>query len=282
MKVGPWFMKLYRIILLLSLVLLTGCALNPRVKQSGETVAPTLSASSALKAITTPKYTPFTPLLAQVAAVGPVYVTGDASVSVAALQAAGEMLAIMLQHRPDIGAVLRAHGAFTAVSFRTEHVCSLPYFSMYSPALCKSYGDGGAGGTLYRPVTACDEKNVLALPGDSYERYDRSPGTYSQNVCVHELAHGIMNIGLSQADRDRIQARFLAVQKEGLWTGDYAMTNDMEFWAVMSQNYFWAGLERIDPNAAHHIANGPAALKLYDPQTFALLDSIYQGSVNLR
>jgi hypothetical protein len=38
----------------------------------------------------------------------------------------------------------------------------------------------------------------------------------------------------------------------------------------------------ITPHSAfHHLANGPAALKAYDPQTFALLDSIYRGSANL-
>lgn len=217
----------------------------------------------------------------KVVAVGPVYVTGDASVPDSALKAAGLILATMLQHRPDIGVTLRTFGAFTAVSSRSERICDLPYFSQYSASLCSQYGEGGAGGTLDNPVTACDEKNLLAEPDDPYQRYDHSQGSFSQNICVHELAHTIMDVGLSQADRDRIQARFLAAQQEGLWKGDYAMTDDLEFWAVTSQFYFWAGPESTY-SAFHHIPNGPEALKRYDPATFALLDSIYHGSANLR
>ena len=59
------------------------------------------------------------------------------------------------------------------------------------------------------------------------------------------------------------------------------MTNDLEFWAVMSQFYFWAGPESTY-SAFLHVANGPEALKSYDPATFALLDSIYKGSANLQ
>jgi Mlc titration factor MtfA (ptsG expression regulator) len=90
-----------------------------------------------------------------------------------------------------------------------------------------------------------------------------------------------MNIGLSPEERNRIEKRFLTVRQTGLWTDDYAMTNAMEFWAVMSQFYFWAAPEH-SYSAFHHIPNGPDTLRRYDPQTFALLDSIYRGSANLR
>jgi len=273
--------------LLLCILLLTGCApftlkAQPSVTASSG-VRGTVTPSASPAADATPRYAPFAPLLAQVVAVGPVYVTGDRSVPLEALRDAGTILEIMLQHRPDIGAVLRQNGVFTVVASRSQRICDLPYFAQYKndTSLCNAFGEGGAGGTTTNPVTACDEQNLLGEPSDPYDRYDRSPGSYSQNICVHELAHTIMNIGLSQADRSRIESRFEAVQQTGLWSGDYAMTNDMEFWAVMSQFYFWAGPERTY-SAFHHIANGPAALKQYDPETFALLDSIYQGSANLR
>lgn len=231
----------------------------------------------------TPKYAPFAPLQAQVVPIGPVYVTADATVPAQALRDAGVVLTIMLKHRPDIGNTLRQYGVFTVIASRSQRICDLPYFVQYKndTALCNALGEGGAGGTTTNPVTACDEQNLLGEPGDPYDRYDRSPGSYSQNICVHELAHTIMNVGLSQAERNRIEARFLAVRQTGLWTGDYAMTNAMEFWAVMSQFYFQAGPEH-PYSAFHHIPNGSVALKRYDPQTFALLDSIYQGSANLR
>lgn len=276
--------------LILCLVLLAGCTSSSSAAKPTVTVLSTVTVTLPTSPPTprpaqfpgdTPQYKPFQALLKKVVARGPVYVTGDSSAPDTALQAAGTILATMLQHRPDIGEVLREHGTFTAVSSRSERICDLPYFAQYSAALCNLYGEGGAGGTLDQPVTACDEKNLLAEPDDPYDRYDRSQGSYSQNICVHELAHTIMNVGLSQAERDRIHSRFLAAQQEGLWTGDYAMTNDMEFWAVMSQFYFWAGPESTY-SAFHHFANGPDALKRYDPATFALLDSIYKGSANLR
>lgn len=275
------------ILLLLCVLLLAGCAPFTLKAQPFVTASPghkgTIIPGASQAPGSTPKYTPFAPLLAQVVAVGPVYVTGDRSVPPEALRDAGTILEIMLQHRPDIGAVLRQNGVFTVVAARSQRICDLPYFAQYKndTSLCNALGEGGAGGTTTNPVTACDEQNLLGEASDPYDRYDRSPGSYSQNICVHELAHTIMNIGLSQEDRSRIEARFEAVQQTGLWAGDYAMTNDMEFWAVMSQFYFWAGPERTY-SAFNHVANGPAALKQYDPETFALLDSIYQGSANLR
>jgi len=231
----------------------------------------------------TQQYTPFAPLLAEVVALGPVYVTSDRSVPPQALRLAGIILTIMLDHRPDVSRALREHGVLTVVASRTQRICDLPYFVQYKndTALCNALGEGGAGGTTTNPVTACDEQNLLGESSDPYSRYDRSPGSYSQNICVHELAHTIMNIGLSQQERERIETRFLALRPTGLWTGDYAMTNAMEFWAVMSQFYFWAGPEHLY-SAFNHIPNGPGALKQYDPETFALLDSIYRGSANLR
>lgn len=228
----------------------------------------------------TPAYAPYQLLLAKTASVGPVYVTANQVVPDAALIDAGKILSAMLQHRPDLGAELRRSGAFTVVASRNETICDLPYFSQYREQanLCSQFGDGGAGGTARHPITACDERNLLDEPDDPYRRGAAQVG---QNICVHELAHTIMNVGLSSSDISRIEECYQAANSSGLWSGDYAMTNAKEFWAVMSELYFNAG-----PNAPysefHHIANGPTALKLYDPATFALLDSIYQGSTDLQ
>jgi hypothetical protein len=54
----------------------------------------------------------------------------------------------------------------------------------------------------------------------------------------------------------------------------------MEFWAVMSQFYFWAGPNSTYSPTFTHVANGPDALQQYDPVTFALIDGISQGSAN--
>ena len=259
--------------LLLLFVLLAGCASPSLVATATPTATPFPTVTS------TPSYQPFAPLLATSMAVGPVYVTGDQDVPETALEIAGILLAEMLQHRPDIGVRLRMYGAFTVVASHNQTICDLPYFSDYPPAVCNLFGEGGAGGTLEHPITACDERNLLKEPDDPYKRGSSPVG---QNICVHELAHTIMDVGLTQADRNRIQARYQAVLHENRWSGDFALTNALEFWAVMSQFYFWAGPNRPYAPSVNHIANGPDALKKYDPVTFALLDSIYQGSVDLR
>lgn len=186
----------------------------------------------------------------------------------------------MLKHRPDVGVQLRMQGTFTVVASRSESICALPYFSQYvgQGNLCSKYGEGGAGGTTGHPITACDERNLLDEPDDPYRRGTAPTG---QNICVHELAHTIMDIGLSPSDLSRISERYQTAMAEGLWAGDYAMTNAMEFWAVMSQFYFTAGPGAPYP-AFNHIANGPSALDHYDHATYALLDSIYQGTTDLQ
>jgi hypothetical protein len=223
-------------------------------------------------------YSPYKPLLAQVIKDGPVYVTGDNTVPFPALTAANTILAAMLQHRPDIVKMLRTNGAFTVVASHNEQICDLIYFSSSDASICALYGMGGAGGVMGSPITACHERNLLKEHDDPYVRGSSSLG---QNICVHELAHTIMDVGLSLDDREQIAARFKAAQAEGLWTGDYAMNNDLEFWAVMSQFYFSAGPSTTYASAFSHVANGPVALKKYDPETYSLVDSIYQGSTNL-
>jgi hypothetical protein len=220
---------------------------------------------------------PFEPLLAKVVTDGPLYVTGDSTVPDAALAAAGTILGTMLRHRSDIIETLRLHGTFTVVGPRDKPICAIPYFVGVPASDCAHYGYGGAGGILDHPITACGERNLLKEPDDPYQR---GQGPYSQDICVEELGHTIMNVGVTADELARINQRYAAAHQQGLWSGDYADTNAMEFWAVMSQFYFWAG-PSATYSAFHHVANGPQALKAYDPETFALLDSIYRGSANL-
>lgn len=263
---------------LLASVLLIGCA-SPfhAVLQPTATSSPTLS-PTATATPTGLSYIPYQSLMAEVLKTGPVYVTADASVPMAALNDAAIMLATMLRHRPDVITILDDEGAIIAIFGRTETVCSLPYFSIFHGTdVCTSRYAGGAGGTFSLPVTACSEKNVLKEPDDPY---GRGTEPFGQNVCVHELAHTIMDVGLNEADRERIEARYEAAKSAGLWAGDYAMTDSNEFFAEMSQAYFSAApAVPIDTN--HYGINGPASLKRYDPATFALIDSIYHGSSNL-
>jgi hypothetical protein len=245
----------------------------------GDVVSPysnMLLASTCLANQTSPGYRPYRELMALVSCSVPVYVTGSSAVPVIALRDAGAMLEAMLQNRSDIGPILRARGVLTGVFARSETVCDVLYFSMYKGTDLCARGPGGLGGTQSLPATACSEKNVLKQSDDPYQR-----GTAGgENVCLHELAHTIMNIGLSADDRLRIQERFDSARTEGLWTGDYAMENAEEFFAEMSQTYFCANPET--PNALHHGINCAEELRNYDFKTFQLIDGIYRGSSDLR
>ena len=183
----------------------------------------------------------------------------------------------MLIHRLDLVAALRREGAFIAVAPLDKKICSLPYFSDESHPTCDRFGYGGA--TRVNPVTACGERNLLKEHDDPYLR---GQGRYSQNICLHELAHMVMDVALDYQARQQIADRYVSAHAENLWKGDYADTNPDEFWAVMSQFYFWAGPSAPYSEAFVHVANGPQALREYDPQTFALVDSVYQGSADLR
>jgi hypothetical protein len=100
-------------------------------------------------------------------------------------------------------------------------------------------------------------------------------------VCVHELAHTIMNVGLSDEERSRIRHRYHVAALTNLWTGDYAPEDADEFFAEMSPSYFCAnpaGLRRQHS----HVANCAGALAAYDPESYALLKEIYRGSADLR
>ena len=181
----------------------------------------------------------------------------------------------MLRERPDLSEILRSAGALTVVFSRDQNPCDLPYFSDLQGKPCQS--PGGLGGVPLRPATACSEKNLLRLPEDEFLR-----GTpEGENTCVHELAHTIMNVALMQTERDAIQTRYEAAREDGLWEGDFALTNADEFFAEMSQAYFCANPE-IPVFLHTHGINCANELESYDPTTFTLIDSIYGRPVDLR
>jgi len=154
----------------------------------------------------------------------------------------------------------------------------LPYFSDLAEQPVCTEATGGLGGVPGRPASACNEANLLQLPSDPFGRGSSLSG---ENVCVHEMAHLIMNVGLSDAERAEINARFQIAHAAGLWSSDFADTNADEFFAEMSQSYFCANPSV--PTFVHtHGINCAMALQVYDLATFRLIDAIYRGPADLR
>ena len=119
----------------------------------------------------------------------------------------------------------------------------------------------GVGG-LY---ASCGEENLLGLPSDRYRG--------GSDICVHEFAHTVMELGLDEALRGRIAAQYRRATSAGRWKGLYAATNPNEYWAELSMWYFGAHGARGTTGPG----DGRAALAAYDPDGQALLDDIYSG-----
>jgi serralysin len=227
-------------------------------------------------------YSTYKPLMTQSCEEGPLYVTGSGVVTEEALHRAGEMLTAMLEKRPDVAMVLRDEGALTGVFAVSENVCDLDYFAdLEGEPICEEAA-GGLGGVPGRPATGCSEKNVLGRSDDPYSRGEPN----GENVCVHELAHTIMNVGLSGSERQRILERYEQVlNNTSLWrdsTGKetYALSTNGEFWAEVSQSYFNANPDV--ESFLHNGVNGHEELKDYDPVTFDLVHEVYGGWANLK
>ena len=121
----------------------------------------------------------------------------------------------------------------------------------------------GVGG-LY---ASCGEENLLHLPNDRYGD--------GSDICVHEFAHTIMGYGLDDKLRRKIKQQYKEAIKNGLWKDAYAATNDMEYWAELSEWYFGAHGEFL--RGTHLPKPGANGLMKYDAGGYKLLDSIYTG-----
>jgi hypothetical protein len=121
----------------------------------------------------------------------------------------------------------------------------------------------GVGG-LY---SSCGEEDLLGLPSDRYAG--------GSDICMHEFAHAVMDLGLDDALRKTIEEQYRRATSAGLWSGRYAATNPKEYWAELSMWYFGAHGDRGSAGPA----DGRAALAAYDPDGEALLDRIYSGAL---
>jgi tetratricopeptide (TPR) repeat protein len=201
-------------------------------------------------------------------------------VNAAALPAACVHIREMLSHIPNVKANLIARGAELHIIGEAQHISDLPESrndrgeriftrpgdTANSPEKVDIDALAGATGGLY---ANCPEMNLLHLPQDTY-------GVYAE-VCIHEFAHDIMNAGFDSAMRSQISRTYEVSMKKGLWKGAYAASNANEWWAEISEWYFGAqgSVSRMTPPSP---APGPDALKLYDPEAFALVDRFYSGS----
>ena len=188
-----------------------------------------------------------------------------------ALYVAYDKISMMLTNLPIVASNLAAAGAELHIIGRDQVTTDLPEWRhdkgrpIYEPTyngMTRDQRTRGMGGRL----TSCGEENLLKLETDKYRGRD---------ICVHEFAHDIRNYGISRELRAKFDGQYHRSLDKGLWKGSYAGSNPDEFFAELTMWYFGThgDLHMNDPKPE----NGPAGLKRYDPEAFALLDDFYNG-----
>ncbi len=203
---------------------------------------------------------------------GGIAVRSAAVVDNDALVLACGKIRLMLQNLPDAQHRMAKSGAELHIIGEFQGTADLPENNVLLKSNAVNFNDAhdkydainararGLGGLM----SSCGEENLLNLPGDRY--WDNS------DICIHEFAHDIMNNGLSNKQFSAIEKQYRAAMHGGLWRGQYAATNSAEYWAELSMRYFDTSQ---DFASSSHAIQGRRLCGAYDPDGFALLESIY-------
>jgi hypothetical protein len=128
----------------------------------------------------------------------------------------------------------------------------------------------GMGGTL----SSCGEENLIDL--------DTDPRYAGRDILMHEFGHCVMDVGLPPSLHAAIGEAHHRAVAQGKWVREdgsraYAGTCAAEYWAELTMWYFGSHGEFVDWEKRLPTP-GPGGLSAYDPEGFALLSSIYNGT----
>jgi hypothetical protein len=190
-------------------------------------------------------------------------------VSDQALQECARIVNAMLEAREDIRhALVRSH-VRVVVMASTEQTTDIPEYRDMQPRGYWNRRARGLGATPLRPVSSCAEENLLHEPGDRYP---------NESILIHEFAHTIHVMGLRSINPgfdSRLRQAYEHAMAGGLWAHTYAASNYAEYWAEAVQSYYDANDAN---NEQHNDINTRDKLRDYDPEVFALVDSVFGGS----
>jgi Mlc titration factor MtfA (ptsG expression regulator) len=200
-----------------------------------------------------------------------------------ALKEASFLVDMMLAKRPDVRKAMIQSGARMCVMAHNEYTTDLPEFVRMAehkvdecPHLnAKDYWDArarGLGGSETDPLCTVAEENVLAFPGDPYEK---------ENILIHEFAHNIHLRGLLNVDATfdtRLKATYDAAMKAGLWKGKYAAVNHYEYFAEGVQS--WFDDNRVNDHDHNHVHLRSQLIE-YDPGLAAMCREVF-GDTELK
>jgi hypothetical protein len=131
--------------------------------------------------------------------------------------------------------------------------------------------DGPCGATGFRnnPVSATSEANILG-------ELDPVKG---RSIFIHEFGHLIHNVGLSESERREVTQLYAQAQDQDLFLPNsgvppsYAMTNEMEFFAMATGAWFSAANWRAPFNSVQERTREAQAA--HDPDLDRFLSEIY-------
>lgn len=196
-------------------------------------------------------------------------IAAHALVSDEAMYAARGRLSSMLQHLPEVADKLVEAKVALHIIGKDQVTTDLPEWRHdkgkplpeYN-GLTRDQRTRGMGGRL----VSCGEENLLKLAHDRYRGRD---------ICVHEFAHAIRNLGMNRGLRERFDAQYQRSLGKGLWAKAYAASNPDEFFAELSMWYFGThgDLNMAEPKPK----DGPTGLREYDPEAFRLFEDFYEG-----
>lgn len=198
--------------------------------------------------------------------VGGLPVVGSTNVSDFALREAAWIVGQMLTKRADILKAMAANHTRLAVMACTEYTTDIPEHRRLKPRVFWDRRARGLGAEPGAPAVSCGEENLLCFPRDPYA---------AENICIHEFAHAIHDMGLSRIDPtfdQRLRAAYHSATNQGLWKNTYAAVDHHEYWAEGVQSWFDNNREN---DALHNHVNTRAKLNEYDTGLAALCQEVF-------
>jgi len=194
-------------------------------------------------------------------------ILGDADVCDRSLQLAYLIISHMLYKRGDIRETLVARGAHIAVYSEGNTLLSVPEFASL-PAAKKD--TCGVTGFVKNPTSAVCETNLIGINDPFHGR---------ASELIHEFGHLIHNVGMDKTTHDAVTVAYMHARDQHLFTPNqgsppsYAMSNEMEFFAMATMAWFSAANWNAPFNSVHE--KDRTAQATHDPEIDAILKDIY-------
>ena len=189
-----------------------------------------------------------------------------------ALFEANRLAKIMLAKCPDATKAMVKNRVRVAIMAETEQTLDIPEHSDLQKAFPETDWNKrarGLGATLERPAISAAEENLLRYKTDRYR---------GESIFIHEFSHAMMDMGLAYSRKGfsaSVTRCFQNAKKMKLWEKTYAETNEHEYWAECVQSYFNSNISLAKPNGIHNDIATPEKLKAYDPEIYAVIESVY-------